>query len=80
MTDEIIHVGAARDGSIVMFPFSDKYWLKVCNPKSGVGGIVDITNGAYYPVSEIESLGKGNYCKCVYDDLEDFFCTMSEED
>jgi hypothetical protein len=77
---DIIHVGAAQDGSVLQFPFSAKYWLKVCNPFTGVGGIVDLTKGAYYSVSEIERLGLGLYCKQVYRDLNECFYDGESED
>ena len=75
---EIIHVSAAQDGSVLQFPFSAKYWLKVCNPSTGIGGIVDLTNGAYYPVSEIERLEMGLYCQQIFQDLNECFYGESE--
>ena len=77
--NDIIHVGSASDGSIVMFPFSARYWLKVCNPNTGVGGIVDLAKGAYYPMGEIERLGMGLYCQQVYADLNELFYGTGEE-
>ena len=75
--DEIIHVSSARDGSIIKFPsLPTKYWLKVCNPNTGVGGIVDLDRGAYYSISEIEKLGIGLYCNQIFRDLNECFDYM----
>ena len=70
MKDEIIHVGAAPDGAILEFPFSACYFMKVCNPYSGVGGVVELLRGAYFTYADLEKRGVGQYCKIVYKNLD----------
>ena len=77
-SNELIHIGAAKDGSVVMFPFSAYYWIKVCNPTTGIGGVVNL-GGAYYPVSELEARGLGLYCKQIFNDLDECYYGESVE-
>ncbi len=78
-SNELIHISTAKDGSIVMFPFSARYWLKVCNPTTGLGGVVDLVKGAYYPTSELDALGLGHYCKQIFNDLDECYYGESVE-
>jgi hypothetical protein len=67
--DEIIHVGAAPDGAILEFPFSACYFMKVCSPYTGVGGVVELFHGAYFTYADLEKRGLGQYCKVLYKNL-----------
>lgn len=40
--NEIIHVSAAPDGAILEIPFCSRYFMKVCNPHTGVGGVIEL--------------------------------------
>ena len=51
--DDIVHIGSVKDGSIVMFPFSAYYFMKVCNPSTGVGGVVELFHGAYLTYDDL---------------------------
>ena len=77
---EIIHVGSAPDGSIVMFPFSAYFFMKICNPYTGIGGVVELFHGTHLTYNDLDKRGLGVYCKVMYDDIADFFDTISEED
>lgn len=80
MTNELIHVGSARDGSIVMFPFSAYFFMKICNPYTGVGGVVELFHGTHLTYNDLDKRGLGVYCKVMYDDIADFFDTINEEE
>lgn len=71
--NNLIHISAAKDGSIVMFPSSAYYWMKVCNPTTGIGGVVNLGKSTYYPVSELETQGIGLYCKQIFNDLDECY-------
>lgn len=68
--NEIIHVSAAPDGAILEFPFSTCYFMKVCNPYTGVGGVVELFYGAYFTYADLEKRGVGQYCKVIHKDLD----------
>lgn len=68
--NEIIHVSAAPDGAILEFPFSACYFMKVCNPYTGVGGVVELLRGAYFTYADLEKRGVGQYCKVIHKDLD----------
>lgn len=67
---EVIHVSAAPDGAILEFPFSACYFMKVCNPYTGVGGVVELLRGAYLTYADLEKCGVGQYCKVLHRDLD----------
>lgn len=68
--NEIIHVSAAPDGAILKFPFSACYFMKVCNPYTGVGGVVELLRGAYFTYADLEKRGVGQYCKVIHKNLD----------
>lgn len=72
INDDIVHIGSVKDGSIVMFPFSAYYFMKVCNPSTGVGGVVELFHGAYLTYDDLEKRELGVYCRVYYDNLTDF--------
>jgi hypothetical protein len=80
MIDEIIHIGSAPDGSIVMFPFSAYFFMKICNPYTGIGGVVELFHGTHLTYDDLDKRGLGVYCKVMYHDIVDFFETINEED
>jgi hypothetical protein len=80
MSNEVIHVGSAPDGSIVMFPFSAYFFMKICNPYTGIGGVVELFHGTHLTYDDLDKRGLGVYCKVMYDDIADFFETIDEEE
>jgi hypothetical protein len=44
------------DGSVIRFPNSARYYMKVCD-KNGVGGIVTLDTGMYVKTSDLSYLG-----------------------
>ncbi len=80
MIDEIIHIGSAPDGSIVMFPFSAYFFMKICNPYPVIGGVVELFHGTHLTYDDLDKRGLGVYCKVMYHDIVDFFETINEED
>lgn len=42
------------DGSIIQFPHSARYYMKVCD-ENGVGGVVALDNGLYVKTSDLSS-------------------------
>jgi hypothetical protein len=46
---------------------------------TGLGGVVDLVNGAYYSVSELEAQGLGHYCKQIFNDLDECYYGESVE-
>lgn len=50
----IQHVGSMPDGAVIRFANSAYLYLKVCD-KNGRGGIVNLKNGQFTPVSKIYS-------------------------
>lgn len=77
---EIIHASSAPDGSVLMFPFSACYFLKVCDPYTGKGGVVELFKGAYYSIPEgLEKRGLGVYCKVTHKDIDALY-GINEED
>ena len=68
--NELIHVSAALDGEILEVPHSACYFMKVSNPYTGVGGVVELVEGAYYTYADLEQRGVGKYCKVIYKNLD----------
>ena len=68
--NKIIHVSAALDGEILEFPNSACYFMKVSNPYTGAGGVVELVEGAYYTYADLEKRGVGQYCKVLYKNLD----------
>ena len=68
--NKIIHVSAALDGEILEFPNSACYFMKVSNPYTGVGGVIELVEGAYYTYADLEKRGGGQYCKVIYKNLD----------
>ena len=79
MTNEIVHIGSVKDGSIVMFPSSAYYFMKVCNPSTGIGGVVELFHGAYLTYNDLEKRELGVCCQVFYDSLDELF-RKDEED
>lgn len=50
------HLGFAPDGSIIRFPNSARFYMKVCD-REGIGGVVAIDNGMYVKTSDLHYLG-----------------------
>ena len=71
--DKIINVKDAPNGAILWFPFSANHYMKVSNPYTGEGAIVDITNGALYSYDDLDKRGIGHYCQAVYEDLNELY-------
>lgn len=67
------HVSSVKDGSIIFFPHSACYWIKVCNPMTGIGGVVELYSGKYYPVSALDNVGLGIYCSIVAKNLDTLY-------
>ena len=44
--------------------------MKVSNPYTGVGGVVELVEGAYYTYADLEQRGVGKYCKVIYKNLD----------
>lgn len=42
------------DGSVIQFPNSVRYYMKVCD-ENGVGGVVALDNGLYVKTSDLSS-------------------------
>ncbi len=68
--NEIIHVSAAPDGAILEFPFSICHFMKVCNPYTGIGGVVELLRGVYLTYADLEKCGMGQYCRVVCENLD----------
>ena len=77
--NELIHVSAALDGEILEFPHSACYFMKVSNPYTGVGGVVELVEGAYYTYADLEQRGVGKYCKVIYKKLNDLYFEDEED-
>ena len=71
--NELIPVNDAPDGAILEFPFSACYFMKVSNPYTGVGGVIELVEGAYYTYADLEKRGVGQYCKVIYKNLDDLY-------
>lgn len=68
--NELIPVSAAPDGAILEFPHSACYFMKVHNPYTGAGAVVELLYGAYYTYADLEQRGVGQYCKVIYKNLD----------
>lgn len=68
---EVIHVGSAPDGSIVTFPSSAYYFMKICNPYTGVGGVVELFHGTHLTYADLEKRELGVYCRVCYASLDE---------
>ena len=66
-----IHFGSAPDGSIVHFPTSAVYYLKVCD-SCGAGYGVDIVKGKLYSSITLRNT-YGDECFVVADNLNELF-------
>lgn len=66
------HYGFARDGAIIQFSNSARFFMKVCQRSCGLSGIVDITNGEYIPSYELEKYALGPYVRVIANSLEEF--------
>jgi len=71
------HVSSVKDGAIIMFPGSVVYWMKVCS-RDGIGGVVNLNNGLYVPVSDLVRYELGLNCYLVADSLDKLL--MEDED
>ncbi len=49
------HLGFAPDGSIIRFPNSARFFMKVCD-RNGIGGVVAVDNGMYVKTSDLHYL------------------------
>ena len=49
-------LASVPDGSIICFPNSARFYIKVCD-KDGIGGIVALDNGMYVKTSDLSYLG-----------------------
>ena len=66
------HIGNAWDGAIVRFPASARFFMKVCQRSTGLGGVVDITNGEYIPTNELDKYALGQQVMIIAMNLDDF--------
>jgi hypothetical protein len=71
--NEIIHVSAAPDGSILEIPFSSRRFMKVCNPHTGVGGVIELLYGTYLTYADLEKRWGSQYCKVLYKNLDELY-------
>jgi hypothetical protein len=69
--DEIIHVSAAPDGAILEIPFCSRYFMKICNPHTGVGGVIELLYGTYLTYADLEKRWGTQYCKVLYKNLDE---------
>ena len=65
----MVHYASVKDGSIIEFPTSAYYYMKVCD-RNGQGGIVRLSTGEYLSRAQLLLDGLGEYCKVVADDIE----------
>lgn len=70
--ENLVHLGTVSDGSIVEFPHSACYYMKVCD-RWGGGGVVEIFTGKYIHASELETEGLGIMCHIAFDDIVDMY-------
>lgn len=49
-------LASVDDGSIITFPNSARFYIKVCD-KNGIGGVVAVDNGMYVKTSDLSYLG-----------------------
>ena len=68
--NELIPVNDAPDGAILEFPYSACYFMKVSNPCTGAGAVVDLFYGTYYTYADLKQRGVGQYCKVIYKNLD----------
>lgn len=79
MDKELVYISTVKDGSIVMFPNSAYYFMKICNPYTGIGGVVELFHGAYLTYDDLEKRELGVYCRVYYDNLDKLFRKDEEE-
>ncbi len=78
-SNDLVHISTVRDGSIVTFPSSAYYWMKVCSPITGIGAVVNLGKGTYYLTNELEVRGLGVYCRQIFNDLDECYYGESVE-
>lgn len=66
------HISSVKDGAIVLLNGSARYWMKVCQRSTGLGGVVDIVKGEYIPIKELDKYGFGLAADVIADSLEEF--------
>lgn len=71
--NELIHVNDAPDGAILEFPHSACYFMKVSNPVTGAGAVVELLCGEYYTYADLKQRVVGQYCKVIYKNLDDLY-------
>lgn len=73
-----VHFASVKDGSIVLFPFSVCYFMKVCTQR-GEGAVVNLWTGKLLTKADLEVDGLGAYCNVVSDSLDHFITNDDEE-
>lgn len=67
----IVHFASVKDGSIIQFPFSACYFMKVCS-RDGIGAVVNLFTGELLNKTHLMQDNLGLYCKVVANDVEEF--------
>jgi hypothetical protein len=66
------HYGFARDGAIIQFPNSARYFMKVTRRYDGTSGVVDILKGEYIPNYDLAKYELGPQAIIIANSLEEF--------
>lgn len=72
-----VHFASVKDGSVVQFPFSAYYFMKVCT-RHGEGAVVNLWTGELLTKTDLEVDGLGVYCNVVSDSLDHFIADDEE--
>lgn len=75
--EEII-ISYAKEGSIVTFPHSAHYYMKVSDGMWKTG-VVRLFDGHFIPTTELYKEGLGDMCKVVADNLDQFYREEEED-